>query len=63
MANEVDADVFISIHNNSAGSGASSTETLYFPEPEKAFATAIKAMVSNLGHNDRVFASVRDCSN
>lgn len=55
MANEVDADVFISIHNNSAGSGASGTETLYFPEPEKkAFATAIqKAMVSNLGLNDR----------
>ncbi|MDD4568874.1 MAG: N-acetylmuramoyl-L-alanine amidase [Tepidanaerobacteraceae bacterium] len=55
MANEIDADLFISIHNNSAGSGASGTETLYFPDPEKKlFAQAIQnAMTKYVGLNDR----------
>lgn len=31
MANDIGADLFISIHNNSAGSAVTGTETLYFP--------------------------------
>jgi N-acetylmuramoyl-L-alanine amidase len=55
MANEINADLFVSIHNNSAGSGASGTETLYFTDPEKKlFAKALqKALVRHIGLNDR----------
>mgnify|MGYP000918052134 FL=1 len=55
MANEIDADLYVSIHNNSAGSGASGTETLYFKDPEKKlFAQALqKAVVGHIGLNDR----------
>ena len=56
MANEIGADLFVSIHNNSAtNSSASGTETLYYPDPEKkALAQAIqKALVKNIGLNDR----------
>lgn len=55
IANELDADLFISIHNNSAGSGATGTETLYYPRPENAiFAQAIQnAMARHVGLKDR----------
>ncbi len=55
MANEINADLFVSIHNNSAGSGASGTETLYYSDPEKKlFAQALqKAVVRHIGLNDR----------
>ncbi|HHV17475.1 MAG TPA: AMIN domain-containing protein [Thermoanaerobacterales bacterium] len=55
MANEINADLFVSIHNNSAGSGASGTETLYYPDPEKKlFAQTLqKAVVRHIGLNDR----------
>lgn len=55
IANEIDADLFISIHNNSAVSSATGTETLYYPDPEKkALASAIqKAIVANIGLRDR----------
>jgi N-acetylmuramoyl-L-alanine amidase len=55
IANEVKADLFISIHNNAGSSGTSGTETLYYPEPEKkALALCIqKALVKSIGLPDR----------
>lgn len=31
LANEIEADLFVSLHNNSASSGVTGTETLYYP--------------------------------
>jgi N-acetylmuramoyl-L-alanine amidase len=56
IANEVDADLFVSIHNNASEKpDTSGTETLYYPTPEKkALAMAIqKAVVQSLGLPDR----------
>ena len=55
IANEVDADLFISIHHNTATSSASGTETLYYPDPEKKlFAQALQdAVVRQTGFPSR----------
>ncbi|NLC63513.1 MAG: AMIN domain-containing protein [Thermoanaerobacterales bacterium] len=56
MANELNADVFVSIHHNASESpSGSGTETLYYPDTEKeALASAIqKSMVKNVGLKDR----------
>ena len=36
LANEVDADIFVSVHINSAGKTATGTETLYNPDRNKS---------------------------
>lgn len=56
IANEVKADLFISIHNNWAENNAArGTETLYYPDTEKkALALAIqKSIVKSIGLADR----------
>lgn len=56
IANEINADLFVSIHNNTATSStASGTETLYFPDAEKKLlAQAVqKAVVSYINLNNR----------
>jgi len=55
IANEINADVFVSIHHNSGSSSATGTETLYYPSSEKkALAQALqKALVRTLGLKDR----------
>lgn len=54
IANELGADVFISIHANSASSSASGTETYYYKNQDKALATIIhKHLVSATGFKDR----------
>ena len=55
MANEINADLFISIRHNSATSSATGTETLYYPDPQKKLlAQALqKAIVSHTGFHNR----------
>jgi len=55
IANEINADVFVSIHQNSGSSSATGTETLYYPTAEKkALAQALqKAMSRTVGLKDR----------
>ena len=58
LANEIGADLFVSIHNNSAAPNIVGTETLYYPSASdtrgKQIAQVIqKAIVSNCGMNDR----------
>jgi len=55
IANEVNADLFVSIHHNSATSTATGTETLYYPDPEKQlFAQALQnAVVRHTGFVNR----------
>ncbi|NLZ53554.1 MAG: AMIN domain-containing protein [Thermoanaerobacteraceae bacterium] len=55
VANEINADLFVSIHHNSATSTATGTETLYYPDPEKRlFAQAVQdAVVRHIGFHNR----------
>lgn len=60
MANEIGADVFLSIHNNASTSPSGcGTETLYYPDPKnEALARAIqKSMTGTLGLRDRGIVS------
>lgn len=55
MANEIKADIFISIHNNSSPNPATSgVQTLYFPTPEKKKLAELiqKSMVQSLNIPD-----------
>lgn len=47
MANDIGADLFISIHNNSAGAAATGTETLYFPSTVDTKGKQIAQLVQN----------------
>lgn len=47
LANEINADLFVSIHNNSASSTVSGTETLYFPSTTDARGKAIAQLVQD----------------
>lgn len=47
LANEIDADLFVSIHNNSASASVSGTETLYFPSTTDTRGKAIAQLVQN----------------
>jgi N-acetylmuramoyl-L-alanine amidase len=56
LANEIDAHLFISIHNNSATSTAKGTETLYHPNSAKGkeMATILQQnLVNHLGTTNR----------
>lgn len=54
IANDLKADVFISIHANSGPSTASGTETYYYNESDKALANALhKEIVKAMGLKDR----------
>ncbi|PAK53645.1 N-acetylmuramoyl-L-alanine amidase family protein [Paenibacillus sp. 7541] len=54
IANDLKADVFISIHTNSGPSSASGTETYYYHESDKALANALhKEIVQAIGLRDR----------
>lgn len=54
IANDLKADVFISIHANSGPSTASGTETYYYHESDKALANALhKEIVKAMGLKDR----------
>lgn len=56
VANEVEADYFISIHNNSGSAIANGTEVLYYPtdEASKRFASVVQEkFVSTLGVTNR----------
>lgn len=47
LANEINADLFVSIHNNSASANVSGTETLYFPSTTDPRGKAIAQVVQN----------------
>ena len=47
LANEIDADLFVSLHNNSASASVSGTETLYFPSTTDTRGKAIAQIVQN----------------
>jgi len=60
LANEIDADMFLSIHNNAYHSSETGTETLYFPSQETGVLTSPALanifqdqLVESLGSNDR----------
>lgn len=59
LANEVEADIFISIHNNSYNISHKGTETLYFPSTASGLTSPSLArifqdqLVADLGSNDR----------
>lgn len=54
LANDLKADVFISIHANSGPSAATGTETYYYDQSDKALATALhKEIVKAMGLKDR----------
>lgn len=47
LANEIQADLFVSIHNNSAGPAIKGTETLYFPSATDKRGQEIAKLVQN----------------
>lgn len=47
LANEIDADLFVSIHNNSASSSVTGTETLYYPSTTDTRGEAIAKLVQD----------------
>ena len=58
LANEIDADLFVSIHNNAASASVSGAETLYFPSTTdtrgKTMAQLVQnAIVNNCGMGNR----------
>ncbi|GAB6930034.1 hypothetical protein JCM10914A_40170 [Paenibacillus sp. JCM 10914] len=54
IANDLKADIFISIHANSGPSSASGTETYYYDDASKALANALhKEIVNAMGLRDR----------
>ncbi|OOC60932.1 N-acetylmuramoyl-L-alanine amidase family protein [Paenibacillus ihbetae] len=54
LANDLKADVFISIHANSGPSAATGTETYYYDQSDKALAAALhKEIVKAMGLKDR----------
>ena len=60
LANEVEADMFLSIHNNAYNSSHMGTETLYFPSQATGILTSPSlarifqdTLVAKLGSNDR----------
>ncbi len=60
LANEVEADVFLSIHNNAYNPSYTGTETLYFPSQASSTLTSYglasimqQAIIAGTGNNDR----------
>ena len=58
LANEIDADLFVSFHNNSASSSAAGTETLYYPNTKNTMSMQMAQIVQDniikyCGTNDR----------
>lgn len=47
LANEIDADLFISVHNNSATSSARGAETLYFPSSTDNTGKKVAQVIQN----------------
>lgn len=55
LGNEIEADLFVSLHNNSYNEQTSGTEVLYYPEPvSEEIATIMqKVLISQTGMRDR----------
>jgi len=60
LANEIDADMFLSVHNNAYNPSETGTETLYYPSDETGILTSPALaeifqdqLVESLGSNDR----------
>lgn len=47
LANEIDADLFVSFHNNSASSSAVGSETLYYPSANNTMSLQMAQIVQN----------------
>ncbi len=47
LANEIDADLFVSFHNNSASSSVSGTETLYYPSTNNTMSKQMAQIVQD----------------
>ena len=47
LANDIQADLFVSIHNNSASSNVTGTETLYYPNSSDTRGKAVAQIIQN----------------
>lgn len=47
LANEIDADLFVSFHNNSGAASANGTETLYYPSTNNTMSQQMAQVVQN----------------